>query len=154
MNINVNLESFRRDLADAGDKLVAGMKRGVTEGCLHIERAAKQNLKGDPRGKHLMSSIHSAVASEGMVVTGRVGVGGATGIDGEAGENFGIYVHEGTGIYSRTGMGRKEVPWFYKDDEGQGHRTSGMQSNPFLEDAYNSEARRVAQIIAAALTGG
>ncbi len=154
MKISVNLAAFQGDLKAASDQMLANMERGVAEGAAQIERAAKQNLKGDARGKHLMSSIHSEVEASGMVVTAQIGVGGATGIDGEAGENFGIYVHEGTGIYSRTGMGRKEVPWFYKDDEGNGHQTSGMASNPFLEDAYNSEGQRTAQIIAQALTGG
>lgn len=154
MNIKVNLSAFKNDLERASEALIAGMERGVAEAAAQVERAAKKNLKGDARGKHLMSSIHSELESAGMVVTAQVGVGGATDIEGDAGENFGIYVHEGTGIYSRTGMGRKNVPWFYKDAEGKGHQTSGMQANPFLENAYNSESGRVAQIIADHLMGG
>lgn len=154
MNIKVNLSAFKNDLERASEALIAGMERGVAEAAAQVERAAKKNLKGDARGKHLMSSIHSELESAGMVVTAQVGVGGATDIEGDAGENFGIYVHEGTGIYSKTGMGRKNVPWFYKDAEGKGHQTSGMQANPFLENAYNSESGRVAQIIADHLMGG
>ena len=154
MNITVNLAAFRAELERGAEALMSGMERGVAEAAAQVERAAKQNLKGDARGEHLMKSIHSEVQMYYDFCVGRVGVGGATGIDGEAGENFGIYVHEGTGIYSRTGMGRKDVPWFYKDDWEQGHITSGMHANPFLEDAYNETAPRVAQIIAGKLTGG
>ena len=154
MNITVNLSSFRADLENAAGRLLENMEKGVADGAAQIERAAKQNLKGDARGKHLMSSIHSEMETNGETVTAKIGVGGATDIEGDAAEEFGIYVHEGTGIYSRTGMGRKDVPWFYKDAEGAGHTTSGMQANPFLENAYNSEAGKVAQIIARALTGG
>lgn len=150
----MNIGAFKSDLQMTAGRLLANMERGVAEGAAQIERAAKQNLKGDARGKHLMSSIHSELESSGETVTATVGVGGATDIDGDASEVFGIYVHEGTGIYSRTGMGRKEVPWFYKDAEGNGHITSGMQANPFLENAYNSESGKVAQLIANALTGG
>lgn len=155
MNITVNLSSFRADLENAADRLYANIEKGVAAGAERIVRAAKRNLKGDARGKHLVTSIHSEVKPVfGGYVVGKVGVGGATDIEGDAAEEFGIYVHEGTGIYSRTGMGRKDVPWFYEDSWGVGHTTSGMQANPFLENAYNSEAGKVAQIIARALTGG
>ena len=151
MNIRVDLSGFRMD--EAIEKIRAGMEKGVEDGCELIKKAAMQNLRGDPRGAHLMSSIQTQVQAAGLTVTGAVGVGAATGIDGEAGENFGIYVHEGTGIYSRTGMGRQDVPWFYEDAEGNGHLTSGMASNPFLENAYNSEGQKVAQLIAEAISG-
>jgi HK97 gp10 family phage protein len=157
MNITVNLSAFAADLDQAAGRLLANMERGVAEGAAQVERAAKRNLKGDARGKHLMGSIHSEVESNGTVVTAKIGVGGATGIDGDAGENFGIYVHEGTGIYG-NGAGRGQshgtVPWPFKDDQGQEHWTYGMEANPFLENAYNSESGKVARIVAKALTGG
>jgi HK97 gp10 family phage protein len=155
VNIKVNLSAFKNDLERASEALYAGIERGVEEAAAQVERAAKKNLKGDARGKHLMTSIHSEVQSVyGGFVVGKIGVGGATDIEGDAGENFGIYVHEGTGIYSRTGMGRKDVPWFYMDANYIGHQTSGMQANPFLENAYNEMSPKVAKIIARALKGG
>ena len=154
MRISVDLGAFETNMQAAAERLLANMERGVNEGAALVERSAKQNLKGDPRGKHLMSSIHTELESSGTTVTAAVGVGAATDIEGDAGELFGIYVHEGTGIYSRTGMGRKRVPWFYKDLDGKGHTTSGMQPNPFLENAYNENGERVARIIADALSRG
>ncbi len=152
MKISVDLSSF--DAEAIAEMIRNGLKQGVDDACELVKAEAQQNLKGDARGKHLLQSFQTRVTANGNRVEGQVGVGGATGIDGEAGENFGIYVHEGTGIHSRTGMGRKDVPWFYKDEEGNGHTTSGMEANPFLENAYNSTAQRVAQIIADRITGG
>lgn len=159
MNFRVDLNGLADGMRISAEQLLAGLEKGVTDGALQIERVAKENLKGDPRGKHLMSSIHTQVTTSGMVVEAKVGCGAATDVEGDAGENFGIYVHEGTGIYSRTGMGRKEVPWLYmapdqNTGEMRGHRTSGMQANPFLENAYNSEGQKVAQLIADAIMGG
>lgn len=159
MNIRVDLNGLADGMRISAEQLLAGLEKGVTDGALQIERVAKENLKGDPRGKHLMSSIHTEVTASGTKVEAQIGCGAATDIEGDAGENFGIYVHEGTGIHSRTGMGRADVPWFYmapdKDTgEERGHYTSGMQANPFLENAYNSEGQKVAQLIADAIMGG
>lgn len=152
MKISVDLSGFDPEAIEA--MIRKGMEKGVEDACELVKAEAQRNLKTDNRGKHLMSSIQTQVTVNGDHVEGQVGVGGATGIDGEAGENFGIYVHEGTGIKSRTGMGRKDVPWFYKDAEGNGHLTSGMEANPFLENAYNSTSGRVAQIIADGIMEG
>lgn len=171
MNIRVDLSGFRMD--EAIEKIRAGMEKGVEDSCELIKKAAMQNLRGDPRGAHLMSSIQTRVQAAGLTVTGAVGVGAATGIDGsgdddgDAADNFGIWVHEGTGIYSRTGLGKPVVPWLYegpaKEDDPKGrykagdiikHLTSGMKPNPFLENAYNSEGQKVAEAIGRAITGG
>lgn len=154
MKVTVNLADLETSIDAAIERIRAGLEKGVTAAALQVEAAAKNNLKGDPRGKHLMSSIHTEVEAGGDTATAQIGVGGATGIDGDAGEMFGIYVHEGTGIYSRTGMGRKDVPWFYMDDQGQGHQTSGMQANPFMENAYTEVGPKVPQIVSKAILGG
>ena len=154
MKIKVNVADLMAGMDAAKEQIQAGIEKGVRNAALQVERAAKANLKGDPRGKHLMSSIHTEVQADGDAATAVIGVGGATGIDGDAGEMFGIYVHEGTGIYSRTGAGRKDVPWLYLDDQGQGHQTSGMASNPFLENAYNEIGPKVPEIIARAIKRG
>lgn len=46
---------------------------------------------------------------------------------------YGPYVELGTGIYY-PGGGRK-TPWFYEDDKGKGHITSGSPPQPFLKPA-------------------
>lgn len=154
MRITVNLSDLESMMSRTAEQLRAGLAAAVEEVAEQTKTAALNNLKGDARGKHLMSSIQTEVQAQGDRAVGQVGCGAATGIDGEAGESFGIYVHEGTGIYSRTGMGRKDVPWFYMDAEGKGHLTSGMEANPFLENAYNEIAPQAAGIMAAKLMGG
>lgn len=154
MRIEVNMADLMSGFDMAVEALQTGIERGVTEAALQVEAAAKANLQGDARGKHLMSSIHTEVQSYYSFTTAEIGVGGATGIDGDAGEMFGVYVHEGTGIYSRTGAGRKDVPWFYMDDQYIGHLTSGMAANPFMENAYNEIGPKVPEIVAGAIRGG
>lgn len=148
MKVTVNVADLLAGIDATAEQIREGLEAGVRDAALQMEAAAKANLKGDARGKHLMSSIHTEVQAEGDSATAQIGVGGATGIDGDAGEMFGIFVHEGTGIYSRTGMGRKDVPWFYMDDQGEGHQTSGMQANPFMENAYNEVGPKAPEIVA------
>ena len=148
------------DFEGTEEELLARMTRGVTNALLQMERAAKQNLQGDARGKHLMSSLNTAVQVNGLRVDGALGVGTATGISDESGtaaDNFGIYVHEGTGKFG-NGAGRGQshgtVPWPFIGKDGLKHWTFGQEANPFLENAYNSEGERCRQIIANAITGG
>ena len=152
IQVTCDLSDFARAMDQAAEDMLQRMARGVGRGGERIANAAKRNLAGDARdrGGLLSGSINVQVAQEGTVATAEVGVGSG----GDEVANFGIYVHEGTGIHSRTGMGRKDVPWFYEDAEGNGHLTSGMASNPFLENAYNSESQKVAEIIGRAIMGG
>lgn len=155
--MRISIDARLTDFEGTEEELLARMTRGVTDALLQMERAAKQNLQGDARGKHLMSSLNTEVQANGLRVDGALGVGTATGISDESGtaaDNFGIYVHEGTGIYSRTGAGRTDVPWLYPKADGTKGITSGQHANPFLENAYNSEGERCRQIIANAITGG
>jgi hypothetical protein len=38
---------------------------------------------------------------------------------------YGNYVEYGTGLFSSLGLGRKEVPWFYKNEKDEWVSTSG-----------------------------
>lgn len=54
---------------------------------------------------------------------------------------YGIYVHEWTGIYAKNGNGRK-TPRFYTDSQGNGRITRGQKPNPFMDRALaNSEEK-------------
>ena len=59
---------------------------------------------------------------------------------------YGIYVHEGTGIYAGNGGGRK-TPWSYQDDKGKWHVTRGMAPNRFLKNAVANHAEEYKMII-------
>ncbi len=44
------------------------------------------------------------------------------------------YVELGTGKYAEGGGGR-QTPWFYVDEKGVGHVTSGSKAQPYLKPA-------------------
>ena len=67
---------------------------------------------------------------------------------------YAVYVHEGTGLYSRTGMGRKDVPWTYRSSAGDFYSTKGNPPNPFLEEAADEMRERVRAIFSAIIGGG
>lgn len=55
------------------------------------------------------------------------------------------FVHEGTGLFAADGGGRKDVPWVYRDDQGNFHSTSGQKPNPFLQDAIDANKDKILQ---------
>lgn len=59
---------------------------------------------------------------------------------------YGKYVHEGTGIYAAEGGGRT-TPWWYKDKDGEWHKTRGMRPNRFLRNAIEKNTEKYKGII-------
>ena len=49
-----------------------------------------------------------------------------------------VWEEFGTGVYALNGDGRKDVPWFYKDEQGKWHRTSGKKPSRAFHNAYSS----------------
>lgn len=151
MIVNVAFNDIRAQLKQSEQQLFDNLFKGVDMAAYRIEEAAKQrcptntgNLKN-----HITHVIDGSVMA--MQVRAKVGVA----IGGSEGDmNYPIYVHEGTGIFSRTGSGRKDVPWYYMDEEYLWHSTEGMEPTPFLEDAYNAEGEEAKKDIAAWITKG
>lgn len=153
MNISFDVSGMNIDAVIA--EIEARLRKGVTDAGLRVERTAKRLAPRDTG--QLQNSIQFELDEsdkEGVAI-GHVGVGGGD-------VNYAIWVHEGTGIHSRTGMGRKDVPWGYIDEEltersADGKPvvvwTDGIEPNPFLEDAYNAERNAVQRIIARAVKG-
>lgn len=99
---------------------------------LAVQAEAQNNCPTDTG--ELRRSIQAEVTNEGGSISGKVG----TSLD------YAIYIHEGTGIYSRTGAGRKDVPWtYYSDSLGHFVKTSGVKSTPFMEDALTTMAPQI-----------
>ena len=150
MKIGWDVSNLKIDAA--ADELMRRAVKGVADACEIIEAdAVAQCPQGDHEGADtvaLAQSIATRVdvgGHSGAVVTGTVG----TGLD------YAIYVHEGTGIRSRTGMGRKhDLPWSYQDDAGEWHTTSGMEANPFLERAFDANKQRAKQAFREAIKNG
>ena len=57
-----------------------------------------------------------------------------------------IDVEYGTGLFAENG-GRKNVPWRYKDDEGNWHSTSGQHPQPYMRPALNENREEILRIL-------
>lgn len=119
------------------------MRQAMQEACIEVEGKAKEKCPKDTNA--LRQSIGYKVEDEQAGATVR----GYVGSDNE----HAVYVHEGTGIHSRSGNGRKDVPWTYRDEKGQFHKTDGIEPTPFLEDARAECAPRISEIFAKRLGG-
>ena len=102
--------------------------------CATVERSAKQKA---PKGSgELRRSITSKVERDGEDVIGVV----FTPLE------YAPYVEYGTGLFAENG-GRTDVPWSYKDDEGEWHTTSGMHPQPYMRPALNENREQIKRII-------
>lgn len=148
MTVSVDKDAFSKIISEVKQKLVGNLLEGMELACLEVEDEAVDRC---PVGSHegtdtvpLAQSITHKVINEMGLLDGKV-----VGVVGSNLEHA-VYVHEGTGILSRTGRGRThDLPWSYQDDLGNWHTTSGMSSRPFLEEARDAKMDRVRQILAA-----
>lgn len=62
-----------------------------------------------------------------------------------------IDVEYGTGLFAESG-GRKDVPWWYKDDAGEWHKTSGQHPQPYMRPALNESREEIIRILKEAVT--
>ena len=115
------------------------VKTAMNKAVLLIERAAKQKA---PKGNgELRRSITSKVDTDadgikGIVFTPLL---------------YAPYVEFGTGLFAENG-GRTDVPWRYKDDEGNWHTTSGMNPSPFMRPAVNENREEIKRILKGGIT--
>lgn len=127
MRVEIN-----NNIADL-EQMIGDITKGVvTRASYAVEQKAKENCPG-PTGM-LRRSITTSVEETDN------GYEGTVGSDVE----YAPYVHEGTGIYSRTGTGRQEVPWVYFN-KAKGHfvTTSGIKPKPFLSDALEEVSANI-----------
>ena len=113
------------------------LEASLGKACALVEAAAKKKA---PKGEgDLRRSITSKVeGTEGIVYTPL---------------EYAPYVEYGTGLFAEEG-GRSDVPWFYKDDEGKGHITSGMKPQPYMRPALNENRTKILRIIAEGMKNG
>ena len=102
----------------------------LMKACLLVERSAKEKA---PKGNgELRRSITSKVEDGvGIVYTPL---------------EYAPYVEFGTGLFAEDG-GRTDVPWNYKDEEGNWHSTSGMKPRPYMRPALNDNRNKIISII-------
>lgn len=141
MKVRFDADTFLRQMEAYAERKEAQIRAGLTKGCIEVQKKAMEKCPKDTTA--LRQSITYKVTMHGAKATGFVG----------SELEYAPYVHEGTGIHSRTGMGRKDVPWSYQDEEGNWHSTEGMEATPFLEEARNESRERILQIMFDALKG-
>lgn len=135
MSDTVNVKGIDEVIASL-DTVVSkdGSAQKVQKACAIVERAAKQKA---PKGNgELRRSIASEVNENGADIVGVV----FTPLE------YAPYVEFGTGLFAEEG-GRQEVPWSYKDDEGNWHSTSGMKPQPFLRPALYENIEKIKRIL-------
>lgn len=130
-------DEFIRSMENATLKMVMDMSRKMDKACLVVESQAKQNCTVDIG--ILRASITSETEVTASEIVGRVGTN----------EEYGPYVHNGTGIYAKDGNGRK-TPWGYTVRAGKHkgfHWTKGQRPQPFLENAKLEKKSAVERIL-------
>lgn len=102
----------------------------IGKACALVEGEAKKKAPKDTGA--LRRSISSTVKGlEGIVFTPL---------------EYAPYVEYGTGLFAEKG-GRKNVPWYYKDEEGKWHMTSGQHPHPYMRPALNENREEVLRLI-------
>lgn len=62
---------------------------------------------------------------------------------------YGVYVHQGTGIYAEDGSGR-QTPWFWHGESAKWsgkHMTVGQKPTPFMRLAIENNIQQITDII-------
>ena len=104
--------------------------KAVGQACAVVERAAKQ--KAPKKSGALRRSITSEVnGTEGIVFTPL---------------EYAPYVEYGTGLFAENG-GRKDVPWWYKNDDGKWVSTRGQHPQPFMRPAAQESREKVLRLL-------
>ena len=123
--------------AKVKQELALQVKRALEEAGQFIEGEAMEELNNDPRridtGNLRNSITHEVHDDEQAAYIG-------TNVE------YGVYVHEGTGIFATGGKGRKD-PWVFKDSKGNWHVTRGMKPNRFLKNAMERNEQQIKEHI-------
>lgn len=113
---------------------VEKLESAVGEACALIEKEAKK--KAPKQTGELRRSIESDVENKGNAIEGKV----FTTLE------YAPYVEYGTGLFAEKG-GRKDVPWVYKDEKGEFHRTSGQHPHPYMRPALNENREKALKLV-------
>ncbi len=116
-------------------KDVEKYQKALQKACAIVERSAKQKAPKGDTGE-LRNSIASRIENEGNDLRGVV----YTPLE------YAPYVEFGTGLFAEEG-GRTDVPWFYQDDKGEWHVTSGQKPQPFMRPALDENREEILRLL-------
>ena len=132
--LQITIEDHTPELMNA---LENAINRGLKAVGLTAEKYAKDMCprSSDNNKSHLQDHIRSEVDEHTMYV-------GVTVMP----VPYGIYVHEGTGIYATHGG--RPTPWVYRDANGNFWRTRGIKPNPFIRKAVEDHVEEYLDMLA------
>lgn len=134
---NDDNREFVNSIKEATFKIAMETYKNMEKASLFLEGEAKKNCPVD-QGP-LRAAMFSNVEMTSNEIIGTV----ANSME------YAPYVHQGTGIYSKNGDGRK-TPWTYYVPAGKyagWHKTEGQKPQPFLEDAKNNNKDKINKIL-------
>lgn len=111
------------------------LKQQVGKACALVEKSAKEKAPKDTGA--LRRSITSDVSENGNDIIGEI----YTPLE------YAPYVEYGTGLFAENGNGRSDVPWSYKDDEGNWHSTSGQHPHPYMRPALEENKEKILRYV-------
>lgn len=128
MIVKIDANSLLKRIDKMGSE--TNISAAIGKACALVEGEAKKKAPKDTGA--LRRSISSTVkGTEGIVFTPL---------------EYAPYVEYGTGLFAEKG-GRKDVPWYYKDEEGKWHITSGQHPHPYMRPALNENREEVLRLI-------
>lgn len=128
MIVKIDANSLLKRIDKMGSE--TNISAAIGKACALVEGEAKKKAPKDTGA--LRRSISSTVKGlEGIVFTPL---------------EYAPYVEYGTGLFAEKG-GRKDVPWYYKDEEGKWHRSSGQHPHPYMRPALNENREEVLRLI-------
>lgn len=139
-------------LADQTDEVLDAMVKQVAAGLeacgLVAESYAKSNIRNRPISS---TSWYTRTGNLRNKITHRVRDTDEKAVYIGTDVDYAIYVEMGTGPYVEDGSGRKDVPWFFKDEEGNGHLSYGIPASHFLKKAIEEHENEYVEILKDAL---
>lgn len=128
MIVKIDASSLLKRIDKMGSE--TNISAAIGKACALVEGEAKKKAPKDTGA--LRRSISSTVKGlEGIVFTPL---------------EYAPYVEYGTGLFAEKG-GRKDVPWYYKDEEGKWHRSSGQHPHPYMRPALNENREEILRLI-------
>ncbi|MEG2286033.1 MAG: HK97 gp10 family phage protein [Eubacterium sp.] len=130
--------AFEASINNATLEIIKRAVANMDKACLVVERSGKQNCPVDLG--QLRADIHHEVVTTTREINGVVG----NSLD------YAPMVHNGTGIYAKSGGGRK-TPWKFKVATGKykgWHTTNGQRPQPYLEKAKQENLSKISGILA------
>lgn len=132
MIVKIDANSLLKRIDKMGSE--TNISAAIGKACALVEGEAKKKAPKDTGA--LRRSITSKVENTGSETQGVV----FTPLE------YAPYVEYGTGLFAEKG-GRKNVPWYYKDEEGKWHRSSGQHPHPYMRPALNESREEILRLI-------